>query len=332
MKRLIGFVGLWAAFALHSAFAFSQIEQLPKEVKELSQQPARFYLQQMQQAYRQLNYELLYINTAQHPIEPKQQLHGLYDNSRITYLRYLNGATRESLQVDDKVSYYEQGSYIYSIATPKDQSVFAAITNLDLQAGSQVYQYEVLGKERIASRKTIAIRILNKDRYRYGYIVYLDTESYLPLRLDTVNHYNEVVDQVMVVSLTLTERINPTLVELITQNTPEVLAELQKENQDEVLWKIDWLPNGFDIIKGDRHKLIMHDTDPVSYIMLSDGMVTVSVYISTKATAIEEQQSVIQRAGTLLYTLQQGIIEVTIIGEIPLLTAEKIAASIKALE
>ncbi|MEL0661206.1 MucB/RseB C-terminal domain-containing protein, partial [Psychromonas arctica] len=69
--------------------------------------------------------------------------------------------------------------------------------------------------------------------------------------------------------------------------------------------------------------------DPVSYIMLNDGIVRVSVYVSTKQTVLAEQQNIIQRGVTLIYTKQTENIEINVIGVIPLLTAEKIAASIE---
>ena len=327
---------LAALMTLCSLFVSSQLiaspEVLQSEVKIETKQAlpsALMYLNNMKQAYQKLNYKLLYLNTAQNQIEPKQLIHGVVDGKSIAYFYFLNGAMRESLQFDGKISFYQQGSQAYSLATNHDQSIFANIANFDFENGNKSYEYIILGRDRIAGKKAIAIRMISKDQYRYSYIVWLDLESYLPLRLDIINQSNQIIEQTMVVSLNISETINPWIQQLSTQATPDVLhlpltsiAELPK-------WELDWLPANFKIVKDDQHKLMMHDTDPVSYIMLNDGIVRVSVYISTKQTNIAEQQNVIQRGGTLIYTKQQEKIEINVIGEIPLITAEKIAASIK---
>jgi len=327
---------LVALMSLLSFIASSQLIASPEvaesEVKIETKQSlpsASTYLNNMKQAYRKLNYKLLYLNTAQNQIEPKQLIHGVVDGKSIAYFYFLNGTMRESLQFDGKISFYQQGSQAYSLAIHRDQSVFANITNFDFKNGNQNYEYIILGRDRIAGKKAIAIRMISKDQYRYSYIVWLDLESYLPLRLDTINKSNKIVEQTMVVSLNISETVNPWIEQLSVQPTPEVLHLPLTKIVELPKWQLDWMPPGFKIVKDDQHKLMMHDTDPVSYIMLNDGIVRVSVYISTKQTTFVEQQNVIQRGGTLIYTKYIENIEINIIGEIPLITAEKIAASIK---
>ncbi|WP_409440285.1 MucB/RseB C-terminal domain-containing protein [Psychromonas sp. GE-S-Ul-11] len=287
------------------------------------------YLNNMKQAYNNLNYTLLYLNTAQNQIQPKQLVHGIIDGKRITYFTYLNGAMRESLQFDGKISFYQQGNQPYSLLSHQDQSVFADIANFDFKSGNRSYEYIILGKDRIAGKKAIAIRMISKDNYRYSYIVWLDLDSYLPLRLDIINKSNVILEQTMVVSMSISETVSPWIKQLSTQATPDILNLPHNTTTEIADWNVDWLPTGFKVIKDDQHKLMMHDTDPVSYLMLNDGIVSVSVYISSKKALLADQKNIIQRGATLIYTKQIDSVEVNIIGEIPLVTAEKIAASIK---
>ncbi|MGJ8580696.1 MAG: sigma-E factor regulatory protein RseB domain-containing protein, partial [Psychromonas sp.] len=152
------------------------------------------YLNKMKQAYNNLNYTLLYLNTAQNQIQPKQLVHGVIDGKRIAYFTYLNGAMRESLQFDGKISFYQQGSQPYSLLSHRDQSVFADIANFNFEMGNSNYEYIILGRDRIAGKKAIAIRMISKDQYRYSYIVWLDLDSYLPLRLDVINKSNSILE------------------------------------------------------------------------------------------------------------------------------------------
>lgn len=299
-----------------------------KKLDKQTQETAISYLNKMKLAYTQLNYELVYLNTAQNQIEPKRLIHGIVDGKRIAYFSFLNGAIRETLQFDGKISFYQQGNQPYSFATQRDQSIFANIASFDFAKGNKSYEYIVIGKGRIAGEKAIAIRMISKDNYRYSYIIWLDLKSYLPLRLDIINKANLILEQTMVVSIAISDEINPWLKQLSEQSKPEVL-HLAAPGANISDWNIDWLPTGFVVVRGDQHKLMMHDTNPVSYIMLDDGIALISVYISNIKTNLTGQQRIVKRGGTLIYTKQRDNMEVNIIGQIPVETAERIAASIK---
>ena len=286
------------------------------------------YLQFMQRSYKELNYELLYLNSLQNQIEPKQLIHGVIDNQEIAYFRYLNGAMRESLQFGGKISYFEQGLQAYSLQSTHDRSVFANIANFDFVNGQNSYEYIILGKGRIAGKETIAIRMISKDEYRYSYIIWLDVNSYLPLRLDTLNKSNLILEQVMAVSLHITETINPWLETLSKQQLPQLLHLPQSSLQQIPQWKVNWLPTGFKVVKNDQHKLVMYKNEPVSYIMLNDGIASVSIYISAKKISLDEKQKIIQRGATVLYTYQKDDIEVNVVGDIPVVTAKRLIESV----
>ncbi|MCG6201491.1 MucB/RseB C-terminal domain-containing protein [Psychromonas antarctica] len=290
------------------------------------------YLQFMQKSYKELNYELLYLNSLQSQVEPKQLIHGVVDDQEIAYFRFLNGAMRESLQYSGKISYFEQGTQAYTLESTLNRSVFANIANFDYEKGQDSYEYIILGKGRIAGKQAIAIRMISKDEYRYSYIVWLDVDSYLPLRLDTLNKSNLILDQVMVVSLLISEKVSPWLDKLSKQQLPQLLNLPQASQKEKSEWAINWLPTGFNVVRNDQHKLVMHNNEPVSYIMLNDGIVSVSIYISAKKITLDEKQKVIQRGATVLYTYQKGDIEINIIGDIPVVTAKRLIESISKVK
>ena len=310
-----------------SSVNFSEVNVEKKEVLTAIE-----YLQLMQKSYKELNYDLLYLNSLQNQVDPKQLIHGVIDKQEIAYFRYLNGAMRESLQFSGKISYFEQGTQAYSLQSTHNRSVFANIANFDFVDGQNSYEYIILGKGRIAGKQTIAIRMVSKDEYRYSYIVWLDINSYLPLRLDTLNKSNLILDQVMVVSLHITETVNPWLEKLSQKQLPQLLHLPQPSQQQASQWKVNWLPTGFKVVKNDQHKLVMYENEPVSYIMLNDGIVGVSIYISTKKIALNERQKIIQRGATVLYTYQKDDIEVNVVGDIPVVTAKRLIESVAKVD
>jgi sigma-E factor negative regulatory protein RseB len=315
-----------------AAFSVQAIEASNDQTVKKDNLTAIEYLQHMQTAYKNLNYEILYLNNLKNTVEPKQLLHGVINQEEIAYFRYLNGAMRESLQYLQKISYFEQGTQPYTLQSTRNQSAFANIANFNYGKGLESYEYITLGKGRIAGKTAMAIRMISKDRYRYSYIVWIDLDTHLPLRLDTINNSNIILDQIMVVSLKVSEQVNPWLESLSNQKLPELFHLSQTSNLKASLWKVDWLPAGFNVVKDNQHKLVMYENEPVSYIMLNDGIVSVSVYISAKKTTLEQQQKTIQRGATVLYTDQKNNFEINVIGEIPVATAKRLIESISMVE
>ena len=286
------------------------------------------HLLQMQKAYQNKNYEILYLSSLQPQLEPMQLIHGIVDGKEISYFRYLNGVIRESIQSDGKISYFEQGKPAYTLESKHDRSVFANIADFDYEKGSESYDYVIAGKMRIAGKQSIAIRMISKDEYRYSYVVWCDLQSGLPLRLDTLNTNSTVIEQIMVVSLNISEEINPWLVNLSKNPLPELVHIKQSTTSKSSHWKTTWLPTGFSVVKDDQHKLVMHENEPVSYILLDDGIINVSIYISDKKILLNEQQKLIRHGSTLLYTKQKAKVEINVVGDIPIATAKRLAESI----
>ncbi len=306
-----------------------------KEIKEKQVQftpSAIEYLQWMQQAYQTKNYEIIYLSSLYKQPEPMQLIHGVVDGQEVSYFRYLNGGIRESIQYAGKISYFEQGTPGYTLISHYNRHVFANVANFDYQKGQQNYDYVILGKDRIAGKLSIAIRMISKDEYRHSYVIWCDLKSFLPLRLDTLSPSNSVLDQLMVVSLKSYEKVNPWLVKL-TQNTRPEIVHIRESSTDNIpQWKMGWLPAGFTVVKQDQHKLVMNESEPVSYIMLDNGIVNVSIYISIKKLALDESQKIVRRGATVLYTEQRDNIEINVVGDIPTITAKKLVESLVLVE
>lgn len=298
-------------------------------VTEHKASPSAFnYLRLMQQAYRTKNYELIYLSTLHKQLEPMQLIHAVVDGQEVSYFRYLNGTIRESLQYAGKISYFEQGTAAYTLQSRHDRHVFANITNFDYEKGQANYDYVILGKGRIAGKQSIAIRMISKDEYRYNYVIWCDLQYFLPLRLDTLTPSNVVLEQLMVVSLKFSEAPNPWLVKLTKNSRPEIVHIRESRTDKNSQWKLSWLPAGFTIVKQDQHQLVMNDNEPVSYIMIDDGIVNASIYISGKKLALDEQQKLIRRGATVLYTEQRGVTEFNVVGNIPVTTAKRLVESL----
>ena len=73
----------------------------------------------------------------------------------------------------------------------------------------------------------------------------------------------------------------PWLVTLARSKLPDALAleDAYPAPQQTLNWHLTWLPDGFKVLSQDRHQLVSTSL-PVDYMMLSDGLVDLSVYVS----------------------------------------------------
>ena len=285
------------------------------------------YFQSMQKAYQSKNYEIIYLSNLQKQLEPMQLIHGVVDEQQVSYFRYLNGAIRESLQFAGKISYFEQGTPSYTLQSRQSRHAFANIADFDFEKGQENYDYVILGKARIAGKQSIAIRMISKDEYRNNFVIWCELQTLLPLRLDTVSPSNVLLEQLMVVSLKVSENVNPWLVKITENPRPEMVHIRQTSTEGNSKWEVSWLPPGFVVVKNDKHSLALNEKDPVSYIMLEDGLVTVSIYISAKKLSLDEKQRLVRHGSTVLYTEQRGNTEINIVGDIPIATAKRLVKS-----
>ena len=92
-------------------------------------------------------------------------------------------------------------------------------------------------------------------------------------------------------------------------------------------WQFSWLPSGFIVQASDSHR-VDKSLGAVEYVMLSDGLSQVSVYIAP-AGKLEIPPKLITNSGIAMANKRYGEYDVTVVGRIPYDTALKIAHSIE---
>jgi sigma-E factor negative regulatory protein RseB len=92
-------------------------------------------------------------------------------------------------------------------------------------------------------------------------------------------------------------------------------------------WDVTYLPAGMREIKQDTRRLALTG-QIVEYKLFSDGLVDVSVYVQPAEDALGETLALRNEVSTFL-TLTDGKAQVTVVGEIPLQTANAIATSLR---
>lgn len=292
---------------------------------------AETWLAKMSHAMKTLNYSVsLVLLTPGNDAQPYLWLHGVNaDGIELEQLNLLNGPGREVVRIGNKVSYFEPNVPPYSLASSIINSPFPSDFFRHPEKLKEGYDFFMIGRSRISGRAAQQIRVLSKDKSRYGLNLWLDQETGLLLKLNMFSLESELIKQIQVTGLNVTDKPDGFFAKIENSMLPEVIS-YQPMNLRSSDWEIKYLPLGMKIVKRDLHRL-SGTGKTVEYIMLSDGLVDVSVYLQD-FEGDEPIQNLVGKVETdTLLTIQQGTLNVTVIGKIPAETANRIATSIQSV-
>ena len=292
---------------------------------------AEALLQQMQRAYHHYNFELSLIKVRQGTIEPLRFSHAVSEKSELSHLIYLHGRPSEYLKRNNEISFFEAGSDPYTLSGARMPGFWSAVLGMNLEQVLKSYDPVVTGRNRIAGLPVQVVRLAPKDPSKYGFVLWLEQASGLLLRLDLIDEGGNLVEQFMGVDLRIMPEPSSWLLALDKVTLPRAVTTEQayQAPQQELGWAPGWLPKGFRVMSTDRHPLV-GTGEMVDYMMVSDGLVDVSIYLSAPESGMGEQL-VRQGATSLLRLLNDHKVEVTVVGEVPAQTAQRIAESLHSL-
>jgi sigma-E factor negative regulatory protein RseB len=293
---------------------------------------AQAWLVKMSDAVKSLNYSISFILLKPGvDSQPYLWRHGVnQDGIEMEQLNLLNGPGREVVRIGNKVSYFEPNVPPYSLQSsiingPFPSEFFQRPEKLTLG-----YEFIMVGRSRISGRAAQQIRIISKDKSRFGLNVWLDQETGLLLKMNLVGQDAQLLEQIQVTGLQVTKEPDPFFAKIEPGMLPEVVS-FSPSSVINSPWKINYLPKGMTIVKRDLRRL-SGSGEVVEYIMLSDGLVDISVYIQDRGNNKPQDNLVGTVQSDTLLTIEHGELNITIIGKLPAATANAIAKSIQRIK
>ena len=242
-------------------------------------------------------------------------------------LLQLDGSAQEVVRIDGHTQCVS-GTLIAGLG----DSPNAAARPLDPKKLKNWYELAVVGKSRVAGRDAVIVSLTPRDQHRYGFELHLDKETGLPLKSLLLNDKGQLLERFQFTSLD-TDNV-PTDKDLLADADCKVIT-LDSDKASAVktaqMWHSDWLPPGFELTSSTSHK------DPqtkaqVTSLMYDDGLARFSVFLEplNGATVTDTRTQLGPTvAVSRRLTTPEGEIMVTVVGEIPIGTAERIALSMR---
>lgn len=245
-------------------------------------------LQQMNLASQSLNYELSFISINKQGVESLRYRHARLDNRPLAQLLQMDGPRREVVQRGNEISYFEPGLEPFTLNGDYIVDSLPSLIYTDFKRLSPYYDFISVGRTRIADRLCEVIRVVARDGTRYSYIVWMDTESKLPMRVDLLDRDGETLEQFRVIAFNVNQDISSSMQTLAKANLPPLLSVPVGEKA-KFSWTPTWLPQGFSEVSSSRRPLPTMDNMPIESRLYSDGLFSFSVNVNRATPSSTDQ-------------------------------------------
>ncbi|WP_460383238.1 MucB/RseB C-terminal domain-containing protein [Pseudomonas amygdali] len=253
--------------------------------------------------------------------------HRIADGHVQERLLQLDGSAQEVLRVDG-LTQCVSGTLEAGVANPADSSARA----FDVKRLSAWYDIKIVGKSRVAGRQATIVALSPKDQHRYGLELHLDNETGLVLKSLLLSEKGQLLERFQFTDLDTAGVLSEQMLNTSVDCKPvSVLKAKPEPSISSVAWHSDWLPPGFEVSSSGVRKDSSTQSS-VTHLMYGDGLARFSVFIEAvkggASSDIRTQLGPTVAVSRRLTTLQ-GDMMVTVVGEIPMGTAERIALSMR---
>jgi len=293
------------------------------------QLPAKQWLEKMQTAAIHQNYRGVFVFSRDEATSSMRIVH-----------RYDRGEEQERLiQLDgEKGEVFRRGAVVMCVF-PDNRVVQvepSQLTNKIVQAFAKFepdhhyYRIEMAGQDRLIDRSSIKISVMAQDAHRYSYVLWLDQQTGLLLKSVLQNDQGVELERFQYTQIEFPLHIADDELQVTKTGTlvkHEVIPSAKKDRRwpSEMKWMVDWAPPGFKKVSG--------PLDPGDNVMVySDGLASYSVFIeASENKMLPEGASLVGATVAYAQKFQFGEhrYNVTVVGEVPAMTAMMVAESVK---
>ncbi len=297
----------------------------------------RQWLDDMNRAFTELSYDGLFSYFSGQDLASLRVVHMVVDGEQRERLVHLNGAPREIVRRGDEVACIMMpGDALLELEESIPSGPFARAFVRRYDRISESYGLSFFGEDRVADRTAVRLAVTPRDENRFGYRLWLDAETRLLLRSELVDSDGQRLEIFQFNQIRFGDAVDPAMLEpegkdgsLVSHLT---LATKRPEPvpSSEVAWVVGWLPEGFNMAAADIRRA-PSSLKSVNTMMYSDGLAAFSVFVEDMPDA--GAASMVSRNGATVavtHRVESGSAPylVTLVGEIPTSTAQRIARSV----
>jgi sigma-E factor negative regulatory protein RseB len=292
---------------------------------------ARQWLERMSESLARRNYDGRFFHLRDSRSETMRIIHR-YERGKVTErLVSLDGSGREIIRKENEViCYLPDRRTVLVEKRADDGTLLTAVPSYNEQL-EEHYSIERGASTKALGRRTQLILVQPRDQYRYGYRLWLDWETAMPLKSQLCDRKGEVIEQILFAEVNFRERIPADALKpaVSAEGFQWVRQDAQPVEMADAVrgWNVIRLPAGFRLTTW-RVQVMAGSDAPVRQLVYSDGLASVSVFIEPRTPQTEAMRGLAKVGTAFAYSRNLNGHQVTAVGEVPAATVEAIASGV----
>lgn len=286
-------------------------------------------LKRLAQAEQQQSFQGTFVYERNGSFSTHRIWHRVTDGKVRERLLQLDGSAQEVLRADG-VTQCVSGTLEAGVSNVPDSAVHA----YDVKKLSAWYDMKEVGTSRVAGRAAKIIALTPKDQHRYGIELHVDDETGLPLKSLLLSEKGQLLERFQFTELDTSGVPSDQVLQPSADCKPVALAKSKPDASKPAPWRLEWMPPGFELsssaIRKDAASAVQ-----VSSLMYDDGLASFSVFVEpVNGSAVTDTRTQLGPtvAVSRRLTAPKGDVMVTVVGEVPIGTAERVALSLRSAD
>lgn len=247
-------------------------------------------------------------------------------------IEWLDGPRREVLRRGDELQCLYPDEKTIRMDKRVTARFFPSLLTGTPAAIAENYKLTLGKVERVAGQECQWILLDPRDMLRYAQRLCAEIATGLLLRARTLGTKGETLEQ-----YTFTDvRLGPQVARSELRSTFQAQSkDWRRDNQSladaravPTGWGVERLPSGFTLV-GEMLRKFPNRPHPVSQLMYSDGLATMSVFVEPMPTPARSAESLEGEADLSIFARPMGDSLVTVIGEVPPAAALQVGRSVQ---
>jgi sigma-E factor negative regulatory protein RseB len=290
----------------------------------------REWLERMTGALASLHYDGLFIHTYGAQFETMRIVHRTEAGRSVERLVSLDGSGREIVRTAAEVHLYMPDRRVVLVEPRSDDGSLLKTLPAPGPRLDALYTLELRPGHRLLGRDVRVLDIRPRDAYRYGYRLWLDQATAMPLRSELVDGQGRAVESIHFTKLEIGESVDAGQLEPAIDASGYQWVRAGRREAPRTAgagWMPRRVPPGFRLVAW-RTQAVPGLPIRMQHLIFSDGFASVSVFIepAPETGPVPSESKSVGSANTYSTNVQGHV--VTAVGEVPQETVREIATSV----
>ena len=290
------------------------------------------WLQRATSAARSQNYSGTFVHTNGDRISTFRVTHLNVNGEEHERIEPLDGPPHEIVRKNEEMYCHFPDAKTVRLDTRITARFFPSILRSTPESITSSYEVKLGKVERILGHDCQWLRLEPKDKLRFEQRVCAEAHTGLVLRAKTLNEQAQVIEQYTFTELRLGAQAGRPAE--VRSNFEQRVRQWRTDKQPreeartaETGWTVTNVPAGFQKVT-ELKRTLPGRSQPVSQIVLSDGLASVSVFVEANAPSERTEEASSEDGTTTFFSRPMGDHRVTVLGEVPLATAQQVGRSV----